>query len=69
MLKATFNKKLPASIFITSIDALKIDSISIMSETSVFGKIVAVGSNQAIMILIGVIAGHGYDNLESVFEI
>ena len=69
MLKATFNKKLPSSIFITSIDALKIDSISIMSETSVFGKIVAVGSNQAIMILIGVIAGHGHDNLESVFEI
>jgi hypothetical protein len=69
MLKATFNKKLPSSIFITSIDALKIDSISIMSETSVFGKIVAVGSAQAIMILIGVIADRGYDNLESVFEI
>ena len=69
MLKATFNKKLPSSIFITSIDSLKVDSISIMSETNTFGKIVAVGSNQAIMILIGVIAGHGYDNLESVFEI
>ena len=69
MLKATFNKKLPASVFNISVDSLKVDSISIMSETSVFGKIVAVGSNQAIMILIGVIAGHGYDNLESVFEI
>jgi len=69
MLKATFNKKLPSSVFNISVDSLKIDSISIMSETSVFGKIVAVGSNQAIMILIGVIAGHGYDNLESVFEI
>ena len=40
-----------------------------MSETNTFGKIVAVGSNQAIMILIGVIADHGYDNLESVFEV
>lgn len=69
MLKATFNKKLPSSVFNISVDALKIDSISIMSETNTFGKIVAVGSNQAIMILIGVIAGHGYDNLESVFEI
>ena len=69
MLKATFNKKLLSSIFITSIDSLKVDSISIMSETSAFGKIAAVGSNQAIMLLIGVIASHGYDNLESVFEI
>ena len=69
MLKATFNKKLPVSTFAASIDALKVDSISIMSETNTFGKIVAVGSNQAIMILIGVIAGHGYDNLESDFEI
>ena len=52
MLKATFNKKLPVSTFAASIDALKVDSISIMSETNTFGKIVAVGSNQAIMILI-----------------
>ena len=69
MLKVTFNKKLPVSTFAASIDSLKVDSISIMSETNTFGKIVAVGSNQSIMILIGVIAGHGYDNLESVFEI
>ena len=69
MLKATFNKKLPSSVFNISVDALKIDFISIMSETNSFGQIVAVGADQAIMILIGTIANHGYDNLESVFKI
>ena len=69
MLKATFNKKLPSSVFNTAVDDLEVDLISIMSEKSAFGKIVAVGSAQAIMILIGVIADRGYDNLESVFEI
>ena len=69
MLKATFNKKLPGSTFAASIESLKNDSIEIMSEVNCFGKTIAVGSNQSIMILIGVIAGHGYGNLESVFEV
>ena len=69
MLKATFNKKLPSSVFYLSVNALKNDFISIMSETNSFGQIVAVGADQAIMILIGTIANHGYDNLESVFKI
>jgi len=69
MLKATFSKNLPASTFAASIEALKNDHITIMSEVNCFGKTLAVGSNQSIMILIGVIAGHGYANLESVFEV